>query len=57
VGLHREVRAGREPETDPFLDRLAGYALAYYEDFVKPPRPTASPTEKERAAMEDLVQR
>ncbi len=45
------------PENEPFLDRLAGYALAYYEDFVKPTKVFRQPDAKERAAMEDLVQR
>ena len=45
------------PETDPFLDRLAGYALAYYEDQVKPNKVYRAPTDMERAAMEDLVHR
>ncbi|MCP2671550.1 lysine--tRNA ligase [Maricaulaceae bacterium EIL42A08] len=45
------------PENEPFLDRLAGYALAYYEDFVKPTKVFREPDAKERAAMEDLVQR
>lgn len=45
------------PEKEPFLDRLAGYALAYYEDFVKPTKVFREPDAKERAAMEDLVQR
>lgn len=45
------------PETEPFLDSLAGYALAYYEDFVKPAKVFRQPDAQERAAMEDLVQR
>ena len=36
VGLHPPPRAGRQPETHPLLDHLAGYAVRYYEDFVKP---------------------
>jgi lysyl-tRNA synthetase class 1 len=45
------------PQTEPFLDRLAGYALAYYEDFVKPAKVFREPDTRERAAMEDLVAR
>jgi lysyl-tRNA synthetase class 1 len=45
------------PKNEPFLDRLAGYALAYYEDFVKPTKVFREPDATERAAMEDLVQR
>ena len=45
------------PESDPFLDRLAGYALSYYEDQVKPHKTYRAPTDMERAAMEDLLAR
>ncbi len=45
------------PKTAPFLDRLAGYALTYYEDFVKPTKSYRAPSAMERAAMEDLVSR
>ena len=48
---------GATPETQPMLDRLAGYAIAYYEDFVAPTKRFRAPTEQERAAMEDLAQR
>jgi len=39
------------------LDRLVGYALAYYRDFVKPEKAYRAPTEAERAAMADLADR
>ena len=45
------------PETEPFLDRMADYALSYYEDFVKPTKSYRAPDATERAAMEDLVAR
>ncbi|MEO0714493.1 MAG: lysine--tRNA ligase [Pseudomonadota bacterium] len=45
------------PETHPLLDQLAGYALRYYEDFVKPAKVYRAPDEKERAAMDDLAGR
>lgn len=45
------------PQSEPFLDRLAGYALAYYEDFVKPMKAYRPPDAAERAAMEDLLTR
>jgi lysyl-tRNA synthetase class 1 len=48
---------GATPESEPFLDRLAGYAIHYYEDFVAPKKCFRAPTEQERAAMEDLVRR
>ncbi|MEL7453683.1 MAG: lysine--tRNA ligase, partial [Pseudomonadota bacterium] len=44
-------------ETHPLLDQLAGYAVRYYDDFVKPAKVYRAPTDKERAAMEDLAAR
>ena len=43
------------PSSDPILDSLAGYAIRYYQDFVKPNKRYRAPTEMERAALEDLV--
>jgi len=43
------------PETDPILDRLAGYAVRYYRDFVKPNKKYRAPDETERVALEDLA--
>lgn len=48
---------GATPQTQPLLDKLAGYAINYYEDFVKPSKKFRAPDAKERAAMEDLVAR
>ncbi|HQR89025.1 MAG: lysine--tRNA ligase [Caulobacter sp. 12-67-6] len=45
---------GATPQTQPLLDRLAGYAINYYEDFVKPSKTFRAPTDVERAAMVDL---
>ncbi len=47
--------AGATPQTEPLLDQLAGYAINYYEDFVKPSKTFRAPDAKERAAMEALV--
>ena len=35
----------------------AGFAVRYYDDFVKPTKQFRAPDEKERAAMEDLAGR
>ena len=43
------------PEAAPYLDRLAGHAVAYYRDFVKPKKTYRIPDDAERAALEDLV--
>lgn len=44
-------------ESSPLLDQLIGYALRYYEDFVRPSKKFRPPTDKERGAMEDLRNR
>jgi lysyl-tRNA synthetase class 1 len=48
---------GATPQSQPLLDRLAGFALNYYEDFVRPNKRFRAPDARERAAMEDLVAR
>ena len=49
--------AGATPESQPMLDRMADYALNYYEDFVAPNKRFRPPDARERAAMEDLARR
>ncbi|MGE3143447.1 MAG: lysine--tRNA ligase [Hyphomonadaceae bacterium] len=46
---------GASAQTHPRLDTLCGYALRYYEDFVKPAKRFRAPSEKERAALEALA--
>ena len=36
MGLHPRHAPGVTPETHPELDRLVGYAIRYFDDFVKP---------------------
>jgi lysyl-tRNA synthetase, class I len=48
---------GETPQSQPLLDHLAGYAINYYEDFVKPSKRFRAPDEQERAAMVDLLAR
>ncbi|MEZ5667492.1 MAG: lysine--tRNA ligase [Alphaproteobacteria bacterium] len=43
------------PQSAPFLDRLVGYALAYYRDFVKPAKRYRAPTAQEAAALDALA--
>jgi lysyl-tRNA synthetase class 1 len=43
------------PETHPGLDAAAGYAVRYFQKHVKPTRVHRLPTERERAAIEDLA--
>ncbi len=42
------------PETCPLLDRLAGYAVRYYHDFIRPQKSYRTPQGKEIAALEEL---
>jgi lysyl-tRNA synthetase class 1 len=53
-GFIANYRPGASPEKMPILDRLVGYALAYYRDFVKPAKRYRAPTDQERAALADL---
>ncbi|KIN67292.1 Lysyl-tRNA synthetase (class I) [Sulfitobacter donghicola DSW-25 = KCTC 12864 = JCM 14565] len=41
-------------ETHPGMDAAAGYAVRYYNDFVKPAKVFRAPTELEREALQDL---
>ena len=42
------------PENSPMLDKLCGYAVRYYHDFVKPMKQFRSPSELERTALSEL---
>jgi len=54
-GFIRAYAPHANRQDNPGLDRLVGYALRYYEDFVKPAKRYRAPTEKERAALGDLA--
>ncbi|MDJ0932926.1 lysine--tRNA ligase [Breoghania sp.] len=45
---------GETAESNPELDRPVGYALRYFEDFVKPTKSFKTPDEVERQALADL---
>lgn len=45
------------PETHPKLDEMVGYAIRYFNDFVKPNKKFRAPNDKERSAIEDLGKR
>jgi lysyl-tRNA synthetase class 1 len=53
-GFIRRYAPGVSPENHPKLDRMVGYAVAYFRDFVRPSKVYRTPTEAERAALEDL---
>ncbi len=48
---------GATPQSEPLLDRLAGFAIHYYEDFVLPAKQFRPADAKERAAFADLLAR
>ena len=54
-GFIRAYAPHANPTDNPGLDRLVGFALKYYDHFVKPQKKYRPPTEKERAALEDLA--
>jgi lysyl-tRNA synthetase class 1 len=54
-GFIRAYAPDANPQSNPGLDRLVGYAVRYYEDFVKPSKRFREPTEKERAALSELA--
>jgi lysyl-tRNA synthetase class 1 len=43
------------PQTCPMIDKLAGYAVNYYNDFVKPAKKYRTATETEHKALTDLA--
>ena len=45
------------PSNNPILDRLVGFAINYYDDFVKPKKQFRAPNDEERVAFEDLIRR
>lgn len=45
---------GTTAATNPELDRLAAYAVAYFRDEVEPTKVFRAPTDKERAALQNL---
>ncbi len=46
---------GATPADHPMLDQMVGYAMAYYQDFVKPTKQFRAPDAVERAALEALA--
>ncbi len=45
------------PDSEPLLDRLVGYAINYYEDFVAPKKTFRPADARERTAFADLLAR
>jgi lysyl-tRNA synthetase class 1 len=55
-GFIRRYAPGADPATHPTLDRMAGYAIRYFKDFVKPAKRYREATPDERAALQDLAE-
>ena len=53
-GFLRRYAPNVSPETNPGLDRLVGYAVRYYRDFVRPAKRYRVPDAVEREALERL---
>jgi lysyl-tRNA synthetase class 1 len=54
-GFISRYAPGVTAETHPELDRLAGYAIRYFEDFVKPAKVYRAPDDVERDALSALA--
>ena len=54
-GFIKAYRPGLSPEDHPSLDRLVGYAIRYYADFVRPAKTFRAPTDEERHGLELLA--
>jgi lysyl-tRNA synthetase, class I len=53
-GFIRRYSPTLSPETHPRLDALTGYALRYFDDFVKPKKQYRLPTEDEAKVLSEL---
>jgi lysyl-tRNA synthetase class 1 len=53
-GFLRRYAPGVSPQTHPRLDRLVGYAVAYFRDFVRPAKTYRLPDDVERDALQRL---
>jgi len=56
-GFISRYAEGASAETHPELDRLVGYAIRYFSDFVKPTKKFRVADENEKAAMAELASR
>ncbi|MGH1417991.1 MAG: lysine--tRNA ligase [Hyphomicrobiaceae bacterium] len=53
-GFIKRFAPNATPQSQPLLDNMAGYAIAYYEDFVRPTKQFRAPTDKEAIALRSL---
>ena len=55
-GFISRYAKGASPETHPELDRLVGYAIRYFDDFVKPAKVFRPADDVEREALQVLLE-
>lgn len=53
-GFIKSYAPDATPENTPLLDKLAGYAIEYYHDFVLPNKKFRTPSEQELKAIKEL---
>jgi len=53
-GFLRRYAPGASPENHPRLDRLVGYAVAYFRDFVKPAKTYRAADDVEREVLQSI---
>ena len=53
-GFVRRYSPGATPEANPILDKLSGYAVRYYKDFVRPTKKFRAPDDVETGALAAL---
>ncbi|MGI9408492.1 MAG: lysine--tRNA ligase [Hyphomicrobiaceae bacterium] len=56
-GFIRRIAPEAGPETHPLLDQLVGYAISYFDSFVKPTKKFRQATDEERTALTVLEAR
>lgn len=56
-GFIRRIEPDAGPDTHPVLDQLVGYAITYFDSFVKPTKTFRAPTDLERSALAILEER
>ncbi|HMB48338.1 MAG TPA: lysine--tRNA ligase [Afifellaceae bacterium] len=56
-GFISRYAPGADAKSHPKLDELVGYAIRYYDDFVKPNKVFRAPSDLEREALADLDKR
>ena len=56
-GFIRGYAPEASPDTHPELDKLVGYAIHYFHDFVAPAKEYRAPTDVERSALAELSEK